>query len=190
VLDEALARRIKLVGLDVDGVLTDGGIYLGLVANHALEFKRFHVQDGLGVKVLRTVGLPVVLVSGRASEASQVRAREMEVDELLEVAPADKLPEFVGALERRGLTLADCAYVGDDLADLPVLRQVALPIAVANAVAEVKAAAKVVTTASGGQGAVREVAELLLRARDEWQDILKRYFRESSDVAHGARRSR
>ena len=80
--------------------------------------------------------------------------------------------------------------MGDDLADLPVLRQVALPIAVANAVAEVKAAAKVVTTASGGQGAVREVAELLLRARGEWQDILKRYFRESSDVAYGARRSR
>jgi len=102
VLDRALAGRIKLVGLDVDGVLTDGGIYLGLVANHALEFKRFHVQDGLGVKLLRTVGLPVVLVSGRASEATEVRAKEMEVDELLEVAPADKLPEFVGALERRG----------------------------------------------------------------------------------------
>src|SRR5437867_10538285 len=164
VLDQALARRIKLVGLDVDGVLTDGGIYLGLVANHALEFKRFHVQDGLGVKVLRTVGLPVVLVSGRASEATQVRAKEMEVDELLEVAPADKLPEFVGARERRGLALVDCAYVGVDVAGLPVLRQVACPIAVANAVAAVKAAAKVVTTASGGGGAVREVADVVLRA--------------------------
>src|SRR5207245_1204953 len=80
--------------------------------------------------------------------------------------------------------------VGLDVDGVPVLRQVALPIAVANAVAEVKEAAKVVTTASGGRGAVREVAELLLRARGEWPDILKRYFRESSDVAHGARRSR
>jgi 3-deoxy-D-manno-octulosonate 8-phosphate phosphatase (KDO 8-P phosphatase) len=190
VLDKAMARRIKLVALDVDGVLTDGGIYLGLVAHHPLEFKRFHVQDGLGVKLLRTVGLPVVLVSGRASEATEARAQEMEVDELLEVAPAEKLPALVGAVERRGLTLADCAYVGDDLADLPLLRQVALPIAVANAVAEVKQAAKFVTTAPGGRGAVREVAELLLRVRGEWQDLLKRFFQESSDVATGARRSR
>jgi 3-deoxy-D-manno-octulosonate 8-phosphate phosphatase (KDO 8-P phosphatase) len=189
-IDARLARRIKLVALDVDGVFTDGGIYLGLVAHHPLEFKRFHVQDGLGVKLLRTVGLPVVLVSGRASEATEARAQEMEVDELLEVAPADKLSELVGVLERRGLTLADCAYVGDDLADLPLLRQVALPIAVANAVAEVKKAATFVTTAPGGRGAVREVAELLLQARGEWQSLLKQFFQESSDVASGARRSR
>ena len=86
-ISPALAKRIKLVGLDVDGVFTDGGVYIGLVANQPLEFKRFHVLDGLGVKLLRTVGLPVVLLSGRESEASEARAKEMEVDELLQVAP-------------------------------------------------------------------------------------------------------
>ncbi len=98
----ALAKRIKLIGLDVDGVLTDGGLYIGLVANHPLEFKRFHVLDGLGVKLLRTVGLPVVLVSGRESEATEARAKEMEVDDLLQVAPQKKLASLVEVLESPG----------------------------------------------------------------------------------------
>src|SRR5258705_3238678 len=95
-----IAKRIKLVGLDVDGVLTDGGVYIGLVAHHPLEFKRFHVLDGLGVKLLRTVGLSVVLISGRESEASQARAKEMEVDELHEVAPHKKLDTLKEVLAR------------------------------------------------------------------------------------------
>jgi len=189
VLDRALARRIKVVGLDVDGVFTDGGVYIGLVAHHPLEFKRFHVQDGLGVKLLRTAGLPVILVSGRASEASEARATEMEVDELIEVAPEAKLAALEKALERRGLGLDGCAYVGDDLADVPVLQAVALPIAVANAAAEVKAAARLVTAVPGGQGAVREVAELLLKARGDWPALLERYF-EVGDVARPTDRSR
>lgn len=172
----ALAKRIKLIGLDVDGVLTDGGLYIGLVAHHPLEFKRFHVLDGLAVKLLRTVGLPVVLVSGRESEATEVRAKEMEVDDLLQVAPQKKLPSLVEVLDRRGVTLGECAYVGDDLADLPVLRAVGLPIATANATAEVKRAARYVTAASGGQGAVREVAEHLLKARGDWTALLRQYF--------------
>ncbi|PYO63483.1 MAG: hypothetical protein DMD49_08450 [Gemmatimonadetes bacterium] len=187
--DKALARRIKAVGLDVDGVFTDGGVYLGLVAHHPLEFKRFHVQDGLGVRLLRAVGLPVILVSGRASEASEVRAKEMEVDELIEVAPQKKLPALAQALERRGLTLDACAYVGDDLADLPVLHAVGLPIAVANAAPEVKAAAQLVTSVPGGQGAVRQVAELLLKMRGEWSPLLKREF-EAGDGARPTHRSR
>ena len=187
--DKALARRIKAVGLDVDGVFTDGGVYIGLVANHPLEFKRFHVQDGLGVKLLRTVGLAVILVSGRASEASETRATEMEVDELLEVPPQKKLPALEQALERRGLALDACAYVGDDLADLPVLKAVALPIAVANAVPEVKAVARLVTSAPGGQGAVRQVAELLLKARGEWSELVERQF-EAGDGTRPTQRSR
>ena len=175
-ITSALAKRVKLVGLDVDGVLTDGGLYIGLVANHPLEFKRFHVLDGLGVKLLRTVGLPVLLLSGRESEATEVRAHEMEVDELLQVAPQNKLDTLVDVLARRGLTLKDCAYVGDDLADLPVLRAVGLPIAVKNAGPEVKAAARYVTSLVGGHGAVREVAERLLKARGEWPGLLAQYF--------------
>jgi 3-deoxy-D-manno-octulosonate 8-phosphate phosphatase (KDO 8-P phosphatase) len=189
VLDRALARRIKVVGLDVDGVFTDGGVYIGLVAHHPLEFKRFHVQDGLGVKLLRTAGLPVILVSGRASEASETRASEMEVDELIQVAPEAKLAALEKALEQRGFGLDACAYVGDDLADVPVLRAVGLAIAVANATPEVKAAARIVTSVPGGQGAVREVAELLLKARGDWPALLERYF-EAGDVARSADRPR
>lgn len=187
-ISAAVARRIKLVCLDVDGVLTDGGVYIGLVASQPLEFKRFHVLDGLGVKLLRTVGLPLVLLSGRESEASEARAKEMEVDELHQVAPQQKLATLVDVLGRRGLTLKDCAYVGDDLADLPVMRAVGLPIAVANAMTEVKAAARYVTSASGGQGAVREVAEQLLKARGEWPGLLAQYF-GTQHVAGRIRRS-
>ena len=175
-IPSALAKRIKLVGLDVDGVLTDGGLYIGLVASQPLEFKRFHILDGLGIKLLRTVGLPVILLSGRESEASEARAKELEVDELHQVAPQAKLTTLVDVLARRGLTLKDCAYVGDDLADLPVLRAVGLPIAVPNAMPELKAVARYVTSVPGGQGAVREVAERLLKARGEWPGILAQYF--------------
>jgi 3-deoxy-D-manno-octulosonate 8-phosphate phosphatase (KDO 8-P phosphatase) len=187
-IGSALARRIKLVGFDVDGVFTDGGIYIGLVAGNPLEFKRFHVLDGLGVKLLRTVGLPVVLLSGRESEASEARAKEMDVDELLQVAPQKKLAAFREGVERRRIALADCAYVGDDLADLPLLRAVGLPIAVANAIAEVKAVARYVTSATGGQGAVREIAEQLIKARGEWTGLLAQYF-ETQHVAGRIRRS-
>jgi 3-deoxy-D-manno-octulosonate 8-phosphate phosphatase (KDO 8-P phosphatase) len=176
VLEQDVARRIKLVGLDVDGVLTDGTVFLGLVANQPLEFKRFFVPDGLAIKLLRTAGLPVVLVSGRASEATQARAAELEVDDLIEVAPDKKLAALEGALERRGLTLQDCAYAGDDLADLPVLRAVGLPIAVANAVPELKAVARVVTTLPGGQGAVRQIVEWILKGRGEWTGLVDKYF--------------
>ncbi len=189
VLDAPLARAIRLVGLDVDGVLTDGGIYVGRVADHAVELKRFHIQDGIGVRLLRMAGVSVVLVSGRASEATTVRARELEVDELIQDDSARKLPAFESLLARRALAWDGCAFVGDDLPDLPLLRRVALPVAVANAVPEVLAAARLVTRAPGGGGAVREMAEALLRARGEWDALLERYLQERGDVAP-ARRSR
>ncbi|MGH7547407.1 MAG: KdsC family phosphatase [Gemmatimonadales bacterium] len=189
-IDAALARRLKLVGFDVDGVLTDNGVYIGMVADHPVEFKRFHIQDGLGVRMLRTAGLAVVWVSGRESVATAMRARELAVDELIQDPTARKLPAFQELLERRGLSWEDCAFVGDDLADIPLLRRVALPIAVANAVPEVRAAARLVTTLPGGQGAVREAAELILRTRGEWDTLVSKYFLERGDVAHGAQRSR
>jgi len=175
-LNAALAKRIKVVALDVDGVLTDGGVYIGLVANNPLEFKRFNVQDGLGIKLLRSVGLVVILVSARPSEASEVRGEELQVEALLQVGPDQKRPALAAELAKRGLSLDQCAYVGDDLADLPVLRAVALPIAVANATEDVKRAARFVTSARGGWGAVREVTERLLKARGEWKDLIARYF--------------
>ena len=187
-LDAALARRIKLVGFDVDGVLTDNGVYLGMVGDHPVEFKRFHIQDGLGIHMLRAAGLAVVWVSARRSDATDLRARELKVDEV--VQDNKKLPAFAALLERRGVAWDESAFVGDDLPDLPLLTRVGLPIAVANAVPEAKAAARVVTTLAGGQGAVREVVELILRARGEWEGLLTQYFVERGDVAHGARGSR
>ena len=189
-LDAALARRIRLVGLDVDGVMTDGGVYVGRVADHAVELKRFDLQDGVGVHLLRMAGLPVVVVSGRESEATTIRARELEVDDVVQDDQARKLVAFEAILARRGVSWGECAFVGDDLPDLPLLRRVGLPVAVANAVSEVRAAARVVTRAAGGHGAVRETAELLLRARGEWEALLERYLQERGDVAHTAVRSR
>lgn len=189
-IEATLARRLKLVGFDVDGVLTDNGVYLGVVSDHPVEFKRFHIQDGLGMRLLQTAGLAVVWVSGRESAATALRARELKVDEVIQDPSARKLPVFAELLERRGLGWHECAFVGDDLADLPLLARVGLPIAVPNAVAEVKAAAKVVTTVPGGAGAAREVAELILQARGEWGDLLSQYFVERGDVADRADRSR
>ena len=177
-IDPVVARRIRLLALDVDGVLTDNGIYVGPIDGQAVELKRFDIQDGLGQVLLRTAEIPVVWVSGRHSEATTLRARELRVEEVLQVAGPRKLEALGSLLERRGIAWADTAFVGDDLADLPVLRRVGLPIAVANAVEEVRAIAAYVTRARGGHGAVREVVEALLKARGVWGELLERYFTE------------
>jgi 3-deoxy-D-manno-octulosonate 8-phosphate phosphatase (KDO 8-P phosphatase) len=177
-IDPVVARRIRLLALDVDGVLTDNGIYVGPIDGQAVELKRFDIQDGLGQVLLRTAEIPVVWVSGRHSEATTLRARELRVEEVLQVAGPRKLEALGALLERRGIAWADTAFVGDDLADLPVLRRVGLPVAVANAVEEVKAVAAYVTRARGGHGAVREVVEALLKARGVWGELLERYFTE------------
>ena len=177
-LRAAAARRIRLLGLDVDGVLTDNGVYVGPIAGQRAELKRFDIQDGLGLILLKTAGLPVVWVSGRSSEATALRAAELPVEELLQVPGPRKAAAFAELLERRGIGWEEVAYVADDIADLPILRRVGLPIAVSNAVAEVKQVAAYVTRAAGGHGAVRELIEALLRARGEWSEILERYFAE------------
>jgi 3-deoxy-D-manno-octulosonate 8-phosphate phosphatase (KDO 8-P phosphatase) len=177
-IDAALAGRVRIVALDVDGVLTDNGIWIGPVAGERVELKRFDIQDGLGMRLLRTAGIPVVWVSGRHSEASALRAQELRVDELLQVPGPEKLEAMTELLARRGLDWADVAFVGDDLADLQVMRRAGLPVAVANAVPEIRAVAAAVTTASGGHGAVREFADALLKARGVWPEMLERYFTE------------
>jgi len=158
-IEPALARRIRLLALDVDGVLTDNGIFVGPIDGQPVELKRFDIQDGLGLVLMRTAGIPVVWVSGRHSEATTARARELRVDEVLQVRGPEKLEAFASLLERRRVGWAEAAFVGDDLADLQVLRRGGLPIAVANAVDEVKAVAAYVTQARGGHGAVREIVD-------------------------------
>lgn len=185
-IEQAVAKRIRLVGLDVDGTLTDGGLYIGTVATTAgpqpCELKRFDIQDGLGIHMLRTAGLPVVIITGRDSEAARIRAAELKVDEFISDPAARKLPLFESMLQRRAVRWEEVCFVGDDLPDLPLMRRCGLPVAVANATAEVRAVARHTTAARGGNGAVRECAEALLRARGSWTDTVREYLKERGDA--------
>jgi 3-deoxy-D-manno-octulosonate 8-phosphate phosphatase (KDO 8-P phosphatase) len=182
-IEPALARRIKLVGFDVDGTMTDGGLYVGTVGGQPVELKRFDIQDGVGVRLLRSSGLVVAIVTGRGGDAARLRAQELQVDEFDADPAARKLPVFEGMLLRRQIRWEEACFIGDDLPDLPLLRRVALPIGVANACAEVKAAARFVTGAPGGRGALREFAEVFLKARGVWSELVSAYLRERGDVA-------
>jgi len=175
-IDPHVAGLIRLVVLDVDGVLTDGGIYVGArPGQDPIELKRFDIQDGLGVKMLRWSGIEVAIVSGRVSEATAWRAQELGIDECHQDPDAKKLPVVQKLLDDRGLGWEAAAMVGDDLADLPILERVALPVAVSNAVPEVHAVSRWTTEARGGRGAVREFARALLTARGEWDGLVREY---------------
>lgn len=180
VLNAAVARMIRLVGIDVDGVLTDGGIYLGAVDGTPLEFKRYDIQDGLGIHLLRKTGIRVAIITGRVSDSVRLRAAELEVDDLAQEASAFKLPAFRRILEKRGVAPEECAFIGDDFPDMALLRVVGLPVAVGNAVAEVRRICRLHLTRHGGRGAVREFAEVLLRARGEWDQLWEAYVAERS----------
>jgi 3-deoxy-D-manno-octulosonate 8-phosphate phosphatase (KDO 8-P phosphatase) len=179
-IEADMAKRIRLVGLDVDGVLTDGGIYLGDVGGIAMEFKRYDIQDGLAIVFLRSAGLKVVIVTGRVSESVRLRAAELAVDDLVQDDHARKLPAFKRILDRHGVRVDEAAFIGDDFPDLGILRSIALPVAVGNAVPEIRAACRVLLSRRGGHGAVREFAELLLKSRGEWDEVAARYVAERS----------
>lgn len=174
-LDAALAARIRLVALDVDGVLTDGGVVLGDVAGERVELKRYDIQDGLGIKMLQAAGIVVAIITGRVSHSVALRARELGIDELVQDHHARKLPALRQMGARLGIALDEIAFVGDDLPDLGPMREVALPVVVANGTAEVWDIARVRLTRRGGEGAVREFTELLLRARGDWDTLVERY---------------
>jgi 3-deoxy-D-manno-octulosonate 8-phosphate phosphatase (KDO 8-P phosphatase) len=181
VLDGAAAARVRLVVLDVDGVLTDNGVYIGAVGGERVEFKRFDIQDGLGLAVLRLAGLEVAVVSGRVSASTALRMKELGIAEVVQDDGAKKLPALRSLLASRGLDWSEICYVGDDLADVPVMRRAGVAIAVQNAVPEARALARFVTERKGGDGAVREAIEMLLRARGEWDAAVQRYYRERGD---------
>lgn len=175
-----VAKRIRLVGLDVDGVLTDGGIYLGSVGDTPHEFKRYDIQDGLGIHLLRKAGIRVAIVTGRVSESVRLRARELEIEDVAQDASAQKLPALLDMLDRHEIAPADAAFIGDDFPDMAVLRVVGLPVAVGNAVPEIRSVCSLKLTRNGGFGAVREFAELLLKARGEWKAVTDAYVAERS----------
>ncbi|MBW3629901.1 MAG: HAD-IIIA family hydrolase [Gemmatimonadetes bacterium] len=173
------ASAVRLVVLDVDGVLTDGGIYLGASGSgEKVEMKRYEITDGLGVRLLQDAGLQVAIVSGRESVSVRLRAEELQISECHQDAGANKLPIVISLMERVGVDWNEVAFVSDDIADIPVLRRVGLAAAVANAVPEVRALAHWVATRRGGHGAVREFAEALLHARGEWSGRVDSYVAE------------
>lgn len=179
-----LARRIRLVIFDVDGVMTDGGIYLGATdAGERVELKRFDVQDGLGVRLLMEAGIQAAIVTGRESHAVRLRAEELEIVECHQDSGAAKLRAVEGILARLGIGWEETAFLGDDLPDLPVLRRVGLPAAVGNATSDARAVALWQGVRLGGQGAVREFCEALLHARGEWAERAEAYVlgRESAE---------
>jgi 3-deoxy-D-manno-octulosonate 8-phosphate phosphatase (KDO 8-P phosphatase) len=174
-----LARRIRIVVFDVDGVLTDGGIYLGATeSGEPVELKRFDIQDGLGILMMKNAGLRIAIVTGRTSEAVRIRADELQVDDLHQDKTANKVTALTAILERQGIGWDETAFVGDDLPDIAVLRRVGLPAVVGNATSDARAFAVWRATKHGGRGAVREFAEALLTARGQWAEQVAAYVAE------------
>jgi 3-deoxy-D-manno-octulosonate 8-phosphate phosphatase (KDO 8-P phosphatase) len=169
------ARHIKLLLLDCDGVLTDGGLHYIFDGKRVLEgAKVFHIHDGQGLKLAREAGLKLGIISGRVSPTLTARARELQIDRIHQGID-DKLFVYEQIKIAEGFADDQIAYVGDDLPDLPVMRRVGLAIAVADAVDEIRECAHFVTNKPGGRGAAREVVELLLKAQDKWRDSLQRF---------------
>jgi 3-deoxy-D-manno-octulosonate 8-phosphate phosphatase (KDO 8-P phosphatase) len=165
-----LARfaRVKLFLCDVDGVLTDASVYIG----EGVELKRFNILDGLGLRLLQHEGIEVGWVSNRPSPATRIRAKELKVDHLCQQKGGSKVTVVEALLSKTGLSWADICYVGDDIVDLGVLKRAGVAVAVANAIAEVKAIAHYITRAGGGHGAVRECVELILKSQGKWPKVV------------------
>ncbi len=169
------ASRIKLLLMDVDGVLTDGRlINVPGPDGSIFETKSFDSQDGIALQWLSWHGISTGVISGRVSPATVERARQVKMTYVYQ-GHIEKIPILQEILQKSGILADETAYAGDDLTDIVVMRRVGLAIAPANARPEVKRAAHYVTQAAGGKGAVREIAELLLEARGLWSDILKKY---------------
>jgi 3-deoxy-D-manno-octulosonate 8-phosphate phosphatase (KDO 8-P phosphatase) len=162
----AKIKKIRLIAMDVDGVLTDGLIYYSSLGNPPMDLRGFHVHDGVGIALAREAGVLVALVSSKRSRAIERRARDLGVTEVL-LGKRDKWAALKEMMTRHRLSASEVCYIGDDLPDLPVMKRVGFPVAVANAVTEVKKSATLVTKHPGGQGAVREAIEFILRRRGD-----------------------
>ncbi len=163
--------EIKLLALDVDGVLTDGTLIINADGS---ESKFFNSLDGHGIRMWQRAGLKVALISGRISVPTERRAEQLQIEYVFQDCH-NKLPVLERLAGQLGLLPVNMAFVGDDLADIPVIRYVGFGVAVANAVDEVKQCADYITTRPGGSGAVREVMEYILKNSGRWQELMKRY---------------
>jgi 3-deoxy-D-manno-octulosonate 8-phosphate phosphatase (KDO 8-P phosphatase) len=204
------AKKIKLILFDVDGVLTDGKIWIfpapagaqqatrahaalhedeggfGLQSQSMIEAKGFNAHDGTAFSLLRLGGIKTGLITKRISDTVALRARDLKIDHVYQ-GIQDKLTCFEGILKEENLKAAEAAYVGDDVIDLPVMRNCGLAIAVANARKEVKKEAHIVTQHSGGDGAARDAVEYILKAQGKWKDVVSEYIYERSPKKKSAR---
>ena len=167
--------KIKLLLMDVDGVLTNGKLYnVPDPEGKMVETKGFDSQDGIGLQWLSWKGIKTGVISGRLSPATEERARQCKMSYIYQ-GHIEKIPILEEILADAKIDASQVAYIGDDFTDVVIMRRVGLPIATANAREEVKRAARYVTEAAGGEGAVREIVELLLKARGKWAEILGHY---------------
>lgn len=164
-------RRVKILILDVDGVLTDGRI---VIDDAGLESKQFDVRDGHGLKMVMRFGIGVVLLTGRKSRVVEHRAADLGITEVHQ-GILNKAEVFVQILKRREMLPEESACVGDDVVDIPLLRRAGFSVAVADAVPEARKIADYVTQHRGGRGAVREVCEVIMKAQNRWMDVAARY---------------
>nr|WP_318025918.1 HAD family hydrolase [Geoalkalibacter subterraneus] len=174
---QARCRQIRLLLLDVDGVMTDGRI---IYDNNGLESKTFNVKDGHGLKLLQRAGVRVGIITGRQSQVVRHRADELGI-EIVHQGAKNKIVSYREVLSQLGLDDSEVAYIGDDLVDLPILRRVGFAVAVGDAVEEIRPFVHYVTRAEGGRGAVREVCDLILKNSNRWDDVTKRYFTDSAE---------
>ncbi len=174
-MDELTREKLLAIGLvamDVDGVMTDGGAFYG---SDGMAGVTFNVHDGAGIKYLQRAGIGTAIITGRAIDGVRARAEVLGIEHLFQDAKV-KLIAYDQLKERTGLDDSRICFIGDDLPDVPVMRRVGLAVAVANARPEVREIAHVVTATRGGDGAVRELVELVLKTQGKWENILKRYF--------------
>jgi len=200
---QARAKKIKLIIFDVDGVLTDGKLYFipvpsrneqssheqavtyggkedfGFHSQTAIETKGFHAHDGAAISLARLGGIKTGLITKRVSETVALRARDLSLDHVHQ-GIQDKLSVFEDILKQEGLDANEAAYVGDDVIDLPVMRNCGFAVAVANARADVKKDAHYVTAHAGGEGALRDAIEYVLRAQGKWKQVVSEYICERS----------
>jgi YrbI family 3-deoxy-D-manno-octulosonate 8-phosphate phosphatase len=167
----ATCTKIELILSDVDGVMTDGGIY---ILDDGRQIVKFHIRDGMGVRLWREAGKRFGIVTGRNLEAIRRRAADLWLD-IVKLGVDDKLPAVDELAAELGVSREQVCYIGDDLLDLETIQAVGFGVAVADAVEDVRRAAKYTTSVPGGQAAVREVVELILQNTGRWPDVMKRY---------------
>lgn len=172
------AARIKLLAMDVDGVLTDGRIILG---NHGEELKSFNVHDGLGITLAHQAGLHTAIITGRESEIVRRRGTELKIQDIHQKV-LDKAACIQQLLDKYNLQIEEVAFIGDDLNDVPLFLRVGLAVAVADAAPEARKYAHFTTAAQGGRGAVREIITYILQTQGKWEPIIEKYVQQPANL--------